>query len=452
MVLRDEESLHSLPEVGKDLYSLRVIEQPLEYLMDMLFPCKIISKPSGILSFGPNGLPRFRRAWDSEAMTLEDGSFGTSIRTGTFAAGICDLIWTWERVLSFQLRPVGDIDKDEPLIPFGRKWTRGKRLKRDTEVHHALVPMRDQLDYLTSEQFMWIPYRDILHTLPPCCTSSQEIWRMRVPMCNAPENEHNQAVNMWIHWQPSVLEAHHDADLDAYMGWYLRHSQLLLGNPTVGGSRYIPIVPSHEVMCRGLKKLYDKVLAWTLSPNLLTREHRAEIANVIRRTFDQNASHGPMDVTEETQVLGRMKNHKSKHCADPVAAIKRRDNKYGDDDVHEGLRPRHSIRFRSCVYPFFEELRLKRMDVSDESLEFLAKSFHGFKVGEDEFGYMVADILKESNINSDGMHFDPGARTTLAFVRVDGADNEAEAAKIDRFVASSSLVKAAVYGRDPNWG
>lgn len=31
------------------------------------------------------------------------------------------------------------------------------------------------------------------------------------------------------------------------------------------------------------------------------------------------------------------------------------------------------------VYPFLEELRLKRMTVSDESLEFLAKSFHGFK-------------------------------------------------------------------------
>lgn len=32
------------------------------------------------------------------------------------------------------------------------------------------------------------------------------------------------------------------------------------------------------------------------------------------------------------------------------------------------------------AYPFLEELRLKRMAVSDESLEFLAKSFPGFKV------------------------------------------------------------------------
>ncbi|GAB4827980.1 hypothetical protein Ancab_034867 [Ancistrocladus abbreviatus] len=44
------------------------------------------------------------------------------------------------------------------------------------------------------------------------------------------------------------------------------------------------------------------------------------------------------------------------------------------------------------------------------------------KVGEDEFGYMLADILKENNVNSEGMRFDPGARTALAFVtlRKDG--------------------------------
>ncbi|GKA35550.1 probable fructokinase-6, chloroplastic [Tanacetum coccineum] len=34
----------------------------------------------------------------------------------------------------------------------------------------------------------------------------------------------------------------------------------------------------------------------------------------------------------------------------------------------------------------------------------------------DEFGYMLADILKENNVNNEGMRFDPGARTALAFV------------------------------------
>uniref|UniRef100_A0A2N9EQP0 fructokinase n=1 Tax=Fagus sylvatica TaxID=28930 RepID=A0A2N9EQP0_FAGSY len=44
------------------------------------------------------------------------------------------------------------------------------------------------------------------------------------------------------------------------------------------------------------------------------------------------------------------------------------------------------------------------------------------KVGEDEFGYMLADILKQNNVNNEGMRFDPGARTALAFVtlRSDG--------------------------------
>ncbi|XP_057248758.1 probable fructokinase-6, chloroplastic isoform X2 [Beta vulgaris subsp. vulgaris] len=44
------------------------------------------------------------------------------------------------------------------------------------------------------------------------------------------------------------------------------------------------------------------------------------------------------------------------------------------------------------------------------------------KVGEDEFGYMLANILKENNVNNEGMRFDPGARTALAFVtlRKDG--------------------------------
>lgn len=44
------------------------------------------------------------------------------------------------------------------------------------------------------------------------------------------------------------------------------------------------------------------------------------------------------------------------------------------------------------------------------------------KVGADEFGYMLADILKENNVSNEGMLFDPGARTALAFVtlRSDG--------------------------------
>lgn len=48
--------------------------------------------------------------------------------------------------------------------------------------------------------------------------------------------------------------------------------------------------------------------------------------------------------------------------------------------------------------------------------------------------------------------WDGEGATCLIEVNVTGATDEAAASKIARSVASSSLVKAAVYGRDPNWG
>ncbi|XP_037420439.1 arginine biosynthesis bifunctional protein ArgJ, chloroplastic-like [Triticum dicoccoides] len=48
--------------------------------------------------------------------------------------------------------------------------------------------------------------------------------------------------------------------------------------------------------------------------------------------------------------------------------------------------------------------------------------------------------------------WDGEGATCLIEVTVTGANNEADAAKIARSVAASSLVKAAVFGRDPNWG
>ncbi|XP_006829109.2 probable fructokinase-7 isoform X3 [Amborella trichopoda] len=47
------------------------------------------------------------------------------------------------------------------------------------------------------------------------------------------------------------------------------------------------------------------------------------------------------------------------------------------------------------------------------------------KVGDDEFGYMLADMLKQNNVDTSGVRFDPGARTALAFVTL-RADGERE--------------------------
>ncbi|XP_027911715.1 fructokinase-2-like isoform X1 [Vigna unguiculata] len=47
------------------------------------------------------------------------------------------------------------------------------------------------------------------------------------------------------------------------------------------------------------------------------------------------------------------------------------------------------------------------------------------KLGDDEFGHMLAGILKENDVRSDGINFDQGARTALAFVTL-RADGERE--------------------------
>ncbi|KAI3444641.1 hypothetical protein Pfo_001306 [Paulownia fortunei] len=47
------------------------------------------------------------------------------------------------------------------------------------------------------------------------------------------------------------------------------------------------------------------------------------------------------------------------------------------------------------------------------------------KVGEDEFGHMLADILKQNKVENSGMRFDANARTALAFVTLTG-DGERE--------------------------
>ncbi|KAL6970748.1 carbohydrate kinase PfkB [Sarracenia purpurea var. burkii] len=47
------------------------------------------------------------------------------------------------------------------------------------------------------------------------------------------------------------------------------------------------------------------------------------------------------------------------------------------------------------------------------------------KLGDDEFGHMLAGILKKNGVNGDGILFDQGARTALAFVTL-RADGERE--------------------------
>ncbi|KAH0634943.1 hypothetical protein KY284_037729 [Solanum tuberosum] len=88
-------------------------------------------------------------------------------------------VWCWERILHVQPSAPPPHDGDV-LLPYARRWTRG--IDRDTESHHVLIPIRDQLDRLTNDQLRWTPYNEILHTLPRCCTVDEPLWMACVPM------------------------------------------------------------------------------------------------------------------------------------------------------------------------------------------------------------------------------------------------------------------------------
>lgn len=46
----------------------------------------------------------------------------------------------------------------------------------------------------------------------------------------------------------------------------------------------------------------------------------------------------------------------------------------------------------------------------------LTHCWWGLQVGDDEFGYMLVEVLKENRVETRGCRFDPNARTALAFV------------------------------------
>ncbi|KAH0685960.1 hypothetical protein KY285_016509 [Solanum tuberosum] len=57
-------------------------------------------------------------------------------------------VWCWERILHVQPSTPMSHDGDV-LLPYARRWTCG--IDRDTESHHVLISIRDQLDHMTKD-------------------------------------------------------------------------------------------------------------------------------------------------------------------------------------------------------------------------------------------------------------------------------------------------------------
>ncbi|TXG48548.1 hypothetical protein EZV62_024423 [Acer yangbiense] len=63
------------------------------------------------------------------------------------------------------------------------------------------------------------------------------------------------------------------------------------------------------------------------------------------------------------------------------------------------------------------------------SIGYNAPGMDNETVGDDEFGYMLADILKQNNVNTSGVRYDSNARTALAFVTLELMAGSMEAYK-----------------------
>ncbi|KAF5948048.1 hypothetical protein HYC85_014005 [Camellia sinensis] len=72
------------------------------------------------------------------------------------------------------------------------------------------------------------------------------------------------------------------------------------------------------------------------------------------------------------------------------------------------------------------------------------------KVGEDEFGHVLATILKQNKVNNFGMRFEPNARTALTFVtlRADGKDFPLWSAHLDALAIAKK--SGCLLSYDPN--
>lgn len=90
-------------------------------------------------------------------------------------------LWAWEHIPIFRPDVVEARDELPALAPYSARWDVKRRLTRS--VSHVLVTLREQLDSMRDEHFVWYPYRaDLMRSLPAHSLEGQDIWRSRMAL------------------------------------------------------------------------------------------------------------------------------------------------------------------------------------------------------------------------------------------------------------------------------
>ncbi|PHU19962.1 hypothetical protein BC332_11113 [Capsicum chinense] len=239
-------------------------------------------------------------------------------------------VWAWERIIPLQPapHPLG-ANHHEASAPLARKWRRG--IVHENEARNILVIIRDVLDNLIIEQFIWEPYSEEIHNeLPVWCQRGKPIWMARVPLiCGIVRewhmvdrvvrqfgylqhvpgpcthfheqyfkhdnrnritqevlNMYNETKNTWDTCQEHIFEPHHINNQLEYIHWYCNYARMLIENSEHVVQRgYQHMTGRHEALVMGHETIY-RMAQLILRDSRATSEMYGFVSEVARISLE----------------------------------------------------------------------------------------------------------------------------------------------------------------------
>ncbi|KAF3663125.1 putative nudix hydrolase 18, mitochondrial-like [Capsicum annuum] len=185
-------------------------------------------------------------------------------------------VWCWERILPLQ-PGLYELKDDNAALPYAMIWTRG--VERNTESHHTLISIRDQIDHITKVQPLeWKPkHFDV---------------DLRTRVDQSLVDLLGYYFTDWRDRHGKLVVPVHSAVLRDYTLWYLSHGWLLIGKPSIK-SWICSSAGSFATLSRGLHKIL-KILK-EVQKDLAHALWGYEIESVVKQIFEEARDAIPPD-------------------------------------------------------------------------------------------------------------------------------------------------------------